>query len=49
MNHPRGPLLQRLRALVHRLWNSVYFWGLLGWLLVVLRYTSDLIHPRYGF
>jgi len=49
MSGPRPTsVLHRVVALVCRVAASPVFWGLLGWLLLVLRYASEVVHPRYG-
>jgi len=35
-------------AIVRRLAGSMVFWGLVGWILLILRYASEVVHPRYG-
>jgi hypothetical protein len=40
--------LRGFLALLFRLLSSIYFWGVIGWTLIILRYSSDLILPRYG-
>lgn len=58
-NFPLGPkrmnmrerlkfYLNRTLSITWKLLDNVYFWGVLGWLLIALRYSSDLVLPRYG-
>ena len=48
MKLPDAGKQSRLKRLLLRLAASPYFWGVAGWALLILRYTSEVIHPRYG-
>ena len=48
MSLPTERLPRRLWRLLSRLVASPYFWGAIGWALLILRYGPEVIHPRYG-
>lgn len=48
MNQLPESRLRKLLTQLRRLVDNIYFWGLLGWTLILLRYAAEVIHPRYG-
>jgi hypothetical protein len=48
MTLPKQAARRALKAVIARVAGSPIFWGVVGWALLILRYTSEVIHPRYG-
>jgi hypothetical protein len=48
MSLPKGARGRALKEVIARIADSPLFWGILGWALLILRYASEVIHPRYG-
>lgn len=40
--------MARLMLLLKRLFDSWYFWGVIGWLLIIRAAPIDAVLPRYA-
>jgi hypothetical protein len=48
MKQQREAMGRAVWAVVIRAAGNPFLWGVIGWALLIFRYSSDVIHPRYG-